>query len=421
MDPLAADVLVCGGGCAGLVAAIASARGGAKTILVERAGFAGGVISAVGLPYFDGLVDKQTRKIVVRGIPFEFLTRLGVIAADAEVVPGFHVLVDNIERFKLLADRMLTEQAGKLRVLYHSMVCGVEVTGTRIDRVLVATKAGLMDIRAGVVIDCTGDGDVACWAGAPVEKTHPLQPMTMHFRIGNVRRNPEMATRCRAVLVRAHASGDLKLFYGPGLNFNFAPDEAYVHAIRVAADASDPFELTQAEIQGRRDVSLMFERWKKEVPGFEDAYLISSGPYIGVRETRRIVGQYVLTEDDLIKERTFEDGVATGCWYLDLHPQEATPGGAQTKLGHQPGPYDIPYRSLLPQKIANLLVAGRCHSATQLAASSTRVTVTAMAMGQAAGVAAAMAIDRKQSPAELPGTLVRETLQQQHAGPYMRS
>jgi hypothetical protein len=301
------------------------------------------------------------------------------------------------------------------------MVCGVEVAGDRIDRVIVATKAGLVTFRPRVVIDCTGDGDVACWAGAPVEKTHPLQPMTMHFRIGNVHRNPEMAARCRAALIRAHESGELKLFYGPGLNFNFAPDEAYIHAIRVAADASDPEQLTQAEMQGRRDVWVMFERWKKEVPGFEEAYLISSGPYIGVRETRRIVGQYVLTEDDLIKERTFEDGVATGCWYLDLHPQEATPGGAQTRKGHQPGPYDIPYRSLLPQKVDNLIVAGRCHSATQLAASSTRVTVTAMAMGQAAGVAAALAIDRKITPVELPGSLVRNTLHQQHAGPYLRS
>jgi FAD dependent oxidoreductase len=420
MNSLKADVLVCGGGCAGLAAALAAARGGAQTVLVERAGFAGGIITTVGLPYFDGLVDKHTNKIVLGGIPFEFLVRLGLIAADAESIPKFHVLVDNIERFKLLADRMLTEQSARLHVLYHAMICNAEVVGDRITRVIVATKGGLLTIEPRVVIDCTGDGDVACWAGAPVEKTHPLQPMTMHFRIGNVHRNAEMAARCRAALVRAHESGELKLFYGPGLNFNFAPDEAYVHAIRVAADAGDPDELTQAEMQGRRDVWLMFERWKKEVPGFEDAYLISSGPYIGVRETRRIVGQYVLTEDDLVAERTFEDGVATGCWYLDLHPQEATPGGAQKKLGHQPGPYDIPYRSLLPQKVANLLVAGRCHSATQLAASSTRVTATAMAMGQAAGVAGALAVERKTTPAELPGALVRQTLHQQHAGPYLR-
>lgn len=420
MTTVETEVLVCGGGCAGLTAAISAARNGARTLLIERAGFAGGIITAVGLPYFDGLVDKHTNKIVVRGLPLEFLTRLGLVAADAETVPGFHVLVDNIERFKLLADRMLTEPGDRLRVLYHSTACAVEVVGDRIDRVLVANKAGLVGIRPRVVIDCTGDGDVACWADVPVVKTHPLQPMTMHFRVGNVRRHPDLAERCRAALVRAHEAGDLELFYGPGLMFHFAPDEVYVHAVRVAADASDPDQLTGAEMQGRRDVWTMFRRWKAEVPGFEEAYLISSGPYIGVRETRRIVGRYVLTEDDIKAERAFEDAVATGCWYLDLHPQEATPGSAQKEAGHQPGPYDIPYRTLLPQGVTNLLVAGRCHSATQWAASSTRVTVTAMALGQAAGVAAALAVDRKTTPAELPGELVRQTLHQQHAGPYLR-
>src|SRR6266446_6067517 len=254
MNPLEADVLVCGGGCAGLAAALASTRNHARTVLVERAGFAGGIVTTVGLPYFDGLVDKHTNQIVVRGIPLEFLTRLGIVAPDAETVPNFHVLVDNIERFKLLADRMLTEQGDRLRVLYHTMVCGAEVVGDRIDRVLIANKAGLVTVRPRVVIDCTGDGDVACWAGAPVEKTHPLQPMTMHFRIGNVQRRPDLTERCRASLIRAHEAGELGPFYGPGLMFHFAPDEVYVHATRVAGDASDPDQLTAAEVQGRRDV-----------------------------------------------------------------------------------------------------------------------------------------------------------------------
>jgi hypothetical protein len=137
-----------------------------------------------------------------------------------------------------------------------------------------------------------------------------------------------------------------------------------------------------------------------------------------VRETRRIDGVHVLTEQDIRQRRAFDDAVATGCWYLDLHPQQATPGGAQTEKGFQPDPYDIPYRSLLPRKLSNLLVAGRCHSATQLAASSTRVTVTAMAMGQAAGTAASLALGGRTTPAELPGTRVRQTLEAQHAGPY---
>jgi hypothetical protein len=219
-------------------------------------------------------------------------------------------------------------------------------------------------------------------------------------------------------LVAAHAAGELKLFYGPGLNFTFAGDEATVHAIRVAADASVAADLTRAEMQGRADAWTMFERWRKNVPGFEDAYFITSGPYVGVRETRRIDGVYVLTEEDIRRRQAFDDAVATGCWYLDLHPHRATPGAAQAEKGFQPDPYDIPYRSLLPKKLTNLLVAGRCHSATQLAASSTRVTVTAMALGQAAGTAAALALAARTTPAELPGTRVRRALEAQHAGPY---
>jgi hypothetical protein len=133
------------------------------------------------------------------------------------------------------------------------------------------------------------------------------------------------------------------------------------------------------------------------------------------------VGQYVITEDDIKQQRHFDDSIATGCWYLDVHPPEITLGSAQRRTGFQPGPYDIPYRSILPQKVTNLLVAGRCHSATQLAAASTRVTVTAMALGQAAGVAAALAVEGKTTPSELPGALVRHTLHQQHAGPYISS
>jgi hypothetical protein len=173
-------------------------------------------------------------------------------------------------------------------------------------------------------------------------------------------------------------------------------------------------------MQGRADAWAMFERGKAKVKGFEKSYFVSSGPYIGVRETRRLDGLYVLTEQDLRAARPFEDAIATGCWYLDVHSQEATPGSAQKERGFQPDPYDIPYRSLLPKKLTNLLVAGRCHSADKLAAASTRVTVTAMALGQAAGVAAALAVDRRTTPVELAGMLVRRTLEAQHAGPMPR-
>lgn len=417
---LSTDVLVCGGGCAGLAAALSAARNGAQTLLVERAGFAGGIITAVGLPYFDGIAHIKDKRVVVGGIALELLVKMGVCKAGAVTLEQHAPTIKNLEAFKLLADRLLCAEAPRLSVLFHSFVCEVKTKDDRITEVRVANKDGLVTITPQVVLDCTGDGDVAAWSGAPVVKTEPLQPMTLHFRIGNIKRNPEVARRCREQLVAAHEAGELRLFYGPGMNFIFAPNEVTVHAIRVAADASIAADLTQAEMQGRADAWTMFERWHKNVPGFEESYFITSGPYIGARETRRIAGVYVLTEEDIRQRRAFEDAIATGCWYLDLHPQKATPGSAQEKdrKGFQPDPYDIPYRSLLPQKISNLLVAGRCHSATQLAASSTRVTVTAMAMGQAAGAAAALALQSKTSPAELSGAKVRRTLEAQHAGPY---
>jgi hypothetical protein len=270
-----------------------------------------------------------------------------------------------------------------------------------------------------VVVDCTGDADIAYRSGAPTEKREELQPLTLHFRIGNVEQSAHIRQRCREALQRAHTNGDLPMFYGPGVSFMFAPNEVYLHAIRVPADATDPEALTRAEMQGRADAWTMFDYWKREVPEFKDAYFITSGPFIGVRETRRIVGQYVLTEDDIVNRQTFDDAVATGCWYLDQHPNRATVGSAQDTPKIQPDPYDIPYRSLLPQKVANLLVAGRCHSATQLAASSTRVTATAMSMGEAAGVAAAMAIADKITPQELEGVDVRKKLAARQAGPVL--
>ena len=220
-------------------------------------------------------------------------------------------------------------------------------------------------------------------------------------------------------------TGELKNFYGPGVGFTFAEDEVYVHATRVVGDAADPVELTRAEMQGRADAMTMFELWKRAVPGFENSYYISSGSYIGIRETRRIAGACVLTEQDIQKKLEFAGAVATGCWYLNLHPTYATSGTANADPGRlggldgfQPTNYDIPYRSLVSRGVDNLLVAGRCHSATRMAASSTRVTATAMAMGQAAGVAAALSVQHKTTPQELDGRKVREALDRANAGPY---
>ncbi len=413
---LRTDVLVCGGGCAGTAAALAAARNGAKVLLVEKAPFAGGIITSVGLPYFDGIADIKDKRIVVRGIALELLAKMGVCMADATHTAKHNPTIPNTFQFKILLDQLLRQHRDNLTVLFNSFACEATTSADRITAVTVANKDGLVTIEPRTVIDCTGDADIAAWAGAPFEQNAEVQPLTLHFRIGNVKNSPDLRRKCREALAKAQARGELPHYYGPGVMFLFHDSEVYIHGIRVPANPTDAADLSRAEMQGRADAWTMFQAWKREVPGFEQSYFIEAYPWIGVRESRRIVGQYVLKEDDLMKGKRFDDAIATGCWYLDLHPNRTTSGGANeiepSKV--QPAPYDIPYRALLPQKVENLLVAGRCHSATRGAHASTRVTVTAMAMGEAAGTAAALG----GSPQELKGEKVRQLLQAAGGGPF---
>ncbi|MEP6668813.1 MAG: FAD-dependent oxidoreductase [Chthoniobacter sp.] len=428
MKTIKTDVLICGGGCAGIAAALSSARRGAQTLLIERAGFSGGIITAVGLPYFDGLIDRPTGRFVVQGIAVELLVALGVAKAGAKNIDDCRpdritkywgsVMIPNTDEFKLLADSLISKQSDNLRVLYHSMACDVEVKDGRIAAVVVANKDGLTRIEAKQIVDCTGDADIAQWAGCPTEKMQPLMPMTMHFRIGHVNPTKETKPVATRVLMEAHKAGRLPEFYGPGLIFAFAKDEAYIHATRIAGDATDAADLSRAEMQGRADAWTMFREWKARVPGFEDSYFISSGPYIGIRESRRIVGERVLSLEDLQKTTHYDDAVATGCWFLDVHPQKTTTDKPFTGSGFQPKPYDISYRTLVPKGVSNLLVAGRCHSVSKEATASSRVTVTAMAMGEAAGCGAAIATKAQSEVALLDGVKVREALVAQNAGPF---
>lgn len=417
---IATDVLVVGGGCAGSAAALAASRAGAKTLLVEKAPFAGGIVTSVGLPYFDGIAHITTKRVVVRGIALELLAKSGVCAPDAQKIASHNPTVPSTFEFKLLLDRLFQEQAGRMDVLFNSFVCDATSADGRITEVTLANKDGLVTVRPKVVIDCSGDADVAAWAGAPFEQSSEVQPLTLHFRIGNVERTPDISKLCREALKQAQAAGELPHYYGPGIMFMFAKDEVYVHGIRVPANPTDAADLSRAETQGRADAHAMFRAWKQHVPAFKDAYFIETYPWIGVRESRRILGQHVLSEDDLMKGRRFEDAIATGCWYLDLHPNKTTTGGANDfdPRKVQPEPYDIPYRSLLPRKLSNLLVAGRCHSATRGAHASTRVTVTAMAMGEAAGTAAALCLATKTEPVVLNGQKVREALAKIGGGPF---
>jgi len=416
------DVLVCGGGCAGTAAALSAARAGAKTLLIEKAPFAGGIITNVGLPFFDGIAHIKDKRIVVRGIALELLSKSGVCAPDATHTDKHNPVIRNTFQFKLLLDQLLTEQKDHLAVLFNSFACGAEGADGRIRSVQVANKDGIVNIEPRVVVDCTGDADIAAWAGAPFEQNAEVQPLTLHFRIGHVEKMPNIGRACRASLAKAQERGDLPFYYGPGVMFLYGDDEVYIHGIRVPANPTDAADLTRAEMQGRADAWAMFQAWKKDVPAFADAYFIEAYPWIGIRESRRLIGQHVLSEDDLMKSRRFDDAIATGCWYLDLHPNKTVVGSANDfdPKKVQPEPYDIPYRSLVSPKIANLLVAGRCHSATRGAHASTRVTATAMAMGEAAGTAAALALKEKTDAASLSGVKVREILAARGAGPFTK-
>ena len=403
------QVLVCGAGLAGIGAAVAAARNGAKVMVIERNGFSGGFFTAIIGSAFDGFVDERSGTPVVGGLVFEMLERMGVILPGqgsqlrynvngdfsfVEMHPDRVIPRCDPERFKRAADAILQE-AG-VEILYHTQVADVISRDGRIETVLVSNKAGLVAIQPQIVIDGTGDGDVAAWAGAQVEKAESLQPMSLHFRIAYLNPSFDLRRRCAGVLQAAHERGDLKLYAGP-YPATFSGKDVYFNATRFPGDCTNPADWTAAEIQGRKDAWTMFELWKKELPEFADAYFMTSGPTAGARESRRIVGDYVLTGDDVRTGRRQNDVIVLGAWRLDPHPAN--------KAGYHETPwvppYDIPYRTLLPLGIENLLVAGRCHSATSEALASSRVTATAMGMGQAAGIAAAMAVQGERSPREI--------------------
>jgi hypothetical protein len=393
------DVLVCGAGCAGTVAGIAAARRGATTLVVERFGFAGGYLTAVTGAAFDGYVDLRSGRPVVGGIVSELARSVGGVRGD----PADHVfgpsndlreMVEtpdrsqirfDLEGFKLEADRML--KAAGAKVLYHTQVVDVLRDGDAITGVVIANKGGLGVIRPKAIVDATGDADVAAYAGLPFAIDDDMQPMSLHFRIANVTVDGDTKANCARALERARAAGELGLYGGPWMG-RLGPGELYVNATRFAGSGVDPEHVTAAEIQGREDARVMFDLFKAHVPGFEHSYFVSSGPSVGARETRRLHGMRTLTGGDVAESRPQDDVVALGSWYLDRHPKTSSGYHVHGVVR----PYDIGYGTLVPTDVGNLWVAGRCHSVDQVALASSRVTVTAMALGQAAGTAAAQAI-----------------------------
>lgn len=392
------DVLVCGAGCAGTIAALAAARRGASVMLIERFGFAGGYITGVIGASFDGWVDLRSGYPVVGGIVTEFArqnsTHDDVLSVsyspsnelrEMRETPNRKPIRFNIEGFKRNADQMF-RKAG-IRVLYYTPVVDVLREGDRVTGVVIANKGGLSLVQPKQIVDATGDADVAAWAGAPFDMSDDMQPMSLHFRMGNVKVGPTTRDECSAAVKAAQARGELGLYGGPWIGRLESDSEVYVNACRAVGNGTNPVDLTNAEIKGREDAYVMFKAFKASVKGFEDAYMSSTGPFVGVRETRRIVGDKTLTIDDIVNEKPQADVISLGAWWLDRHPQ----GQSGYHLHEMVRPYDIAYGTMLPQGIGNLWVAGRCHAADGAALASSRVTVTAMGLGEAAGAAAALA------------------------------
>ena len=398
------EIVIIGGGPAGLMAATAASRAGRSTLLIEKYGFLGGAGTMGGLATFCGMHARAygTDFQSVHGYADELLDRMRVM----DGLNAVHLSVDNriqalsydISALKIAADELVV--AGGAELLFHASVVGVSMADTgRIDAVIVESKSGRAAIRGQFFIDGSGDGDVAAWSGAPFERSAHLMYPSLMFRINGV--HPEEAGEAwktvRHLMEQAEAAGThhfprKKPIVRPQRN----PLEWRSNLTQLsnedgsAVDGTDVRQLTRGELQGRQQVKDTFAFIKQVTPGFQDSYVVDIAPSIGIRETRRIVGEYQLTQEDVLDCRDFDDTIGVNGWPVEAH----VVGDVEFRFApaDSRGFNQLPYRMLVPQVVENLLVAGRCASMTQGGQSSGRVTGPCFVMGQAAGTAADLAL-----------------------------
>jgi hypothetical protein len=443
------DVLIVGGGPAGIGAAMGAVAAGVRVILAEKYGFLGGNATA-GLvltlaSYYTSIDNSETQKTsgtqlfpkvqimgkpVIAGVLAKLVDRL--VKANGAFQPSLEtgfIVPFSAEVFKIEALSLL-DSAG-VELLFHSFASQVITDSNVLKGVVFETKSGPIAIQAKVIVDCTGDGDVAVFAGAPFEigrdEDGLVQPITLMFLMSNfskpnfdryVSEHPKEwngVQGLRTLMNEATSKGELNiprediLFFG-----TIHENEVSVNSTRITeALGTDVWDQTRAEIEGRMQVSQLIHFFQNYVPGFEKAYLSQTGAKACVRESRRILGEYKLTGEDVLKTHKFNDVIAHGAYPIDIHnPKGKGTTIKQVRAGES---YDIPLRCLLPLKIDNLLVAGRCISGTHEALASFRVMPISMATGQAAGVCAAIAVKNNQIPRAVNAQEVQSELIRQEA------
>jgi hypothetical protein len=423
------EVAVLGGGPAGIAAAVAAARAGRRTLLVERYGFLGGMGTAAGVTNFCGLhanVHGEMHR-VVRGVASDLLARIDRL--DGLNKP--HLILGKIlaqaydtAAYKIAADDLLAEH--DVDILFHALGAGVAMQDeTRVNALFVETKAGRQAIRADIFIDCSGDGDLAAWAGARYEvgdgHGRMLYP-SMMFRLNGI--DPAKAgdawRTIPQLMEQAEASGTHRFPRKAAIvRPQRSPIEWRVNFTQLKRDDGsainglEPDDLTRGEIDGRRQAVEAF-RFLRTVPGFENSYIVDLPPQLGIRETRRVVGGYQLSGEDVLGCASFDDSIGINGWPMEVH----VAGDVIFKFPPIPesrGYNEMPYRMLVPQGLDNLLVAGRCASMTHDGQSAARVSGACFAMGEAAGTAAALALSGNTPPRDIAIEKLQQALKQQDA------